>query len=459
MHVLMTGATGLIGSEVGKLLVQNGHEVTVLVRDPARAKANLPFPCRIYKWADANSPIPPDALTPIEAVINLAGENISERWTPERKKRIYDSRIEGTRHLVEALHTSAPLLKVFISGSAIGAYGDRADEVLRETSAFGTGFLPELVRDWEKAAEGIRQGEKAQSIRVAMVRTGIVLARKDGALAKLLPIFNKGLGSSLGDGQQWMSWIHLKDIARIFLFALENQNVSGSINGVAPNPVSNLEFTKSLAGVLHKPKFLPVPKIALRLALGEMSTIALGSQRVSADHLQALGFQFSFTSLREALLDLTVAERAGDHEMAAEQWVDKPVEEVFEFFSNEKNLEELTPPFLNFNIVGKSPGPIQSGTLIDYKLKIHGVSLVWQTRIDEWNVNQKFVDTQLKGPYRKWHHTHTFEKLGSGTLLKDRVFYRLPLGAIGNALAGWRVVGDVSEIFAYRRKKIGEMFG
>ena len=464
MRVLLTGATGLIGREVGKLLVANGHEVRVLSRDPRRAGRDLPFPAMAFEWDSESETFPSEALTGIEGVIHLAGEPIAEgRWTEDKKRKIRDSRVQGTRRLVQALLSRKETdgrtdLKAFVSGSAIGYYGDRDDETLTEASPKGEGFLADLVAEWE-AQPDLLKAALGPAVRVAKVRTGVVFTRRGGALAKMLPVFTRGVGGKLASGQQWMSWIHIEDIARLFVFCLENPGAEGVFNGTAPEPARNDRFTVALSRAVGRPVFLPVPETALKLALGEMASALLGSQRVIPQRAQELGFEFRFPELVPALEDLGGPLKDGQHELVAEQWVPKSPEEVFPYFCNERNLEELTPPFLSFKVMGKSTDAIEEGTLIDYKLKLHGVPFSWRTKIEAWQPVKKFVDTQLKGPYRKWHHTHEFQPLGGGTLLRDRVLFKLPLGILGDTLGGWKVHKDVQQIFTFRRQKIRELFG
>lgn len=460
MRVLMTGATGLIGREIGKILVQKGHHLSVVSRSPARARSVLPFPAQVFEWQGESDVFPAKALEDVDAVIHLAGESVADgRWTEERKKKIRDSRILGTKRLIDAIAKSpeaSARIHTFIAGSAIGFYGDRGDEILTEESSAGSDFLANVVIDWEKEVDAF---DAISNGRSAKIRTGVVLSRHGGAMEKLLPLFQRGLGGRLSNGQQWMSWIHLDDIARLFVFALENEKVSGPMNGTAPEAARNERLTVALARALGRPVFLPVPGTALKIALGEMSQALLGSQRVQPAKALELGFEFSHAELVKALDEICAPLREGQHELLNEQWVNKTPEEIFPYFCSETNLEELTPKFLNFKVLGKSTDEIQQGTLIDYRMSLHGVPLKWRTRIEEWNPGRSFVDLQLSGPYKKWHHTHEFIPMAGGTLMRDRVLYKLPLGWLGDTAAGWKVSHDVGEIFAFRRKKIAEMFG
>jgi uncharacterized protein (TIGR01777 family) len=292
----MSGATGLIGKEIAKRLVAGGHEITALVRDVDRARDALPMGTRLVKWASGDV-VSPEAMEGVDAVINLAGESIAGgRWTAKRKKRIRDSRVLTTRALVNAT-LQHPEVKVFVSGSAVGFYGDRGDGVLDEASSRGSGFLAEVVAEWEAELKAL----DVARVRAVAVRTAVVFSPRGGALEKLLPLFRAGLGGRLGDGRQWMSWIHIDDIARLFVFALENDAARGAVNGSAPQPVRNDQFTRELARALSRPAFLPVPRMALRLALGEMATSVLDSQRVLPRRAEELGFRFEHPEIAEAL--------------------------------------------------------------------------------------------------------------------------------------------------------------
>ena len=294
MKITVTGATGFIGSRLTKSLLEGGHTVHVLAR---RRVAGVPDSVGFSEWKSTNEEPPPESLAGADAVIHLAGEPVAQRWTPEVKKRIRTSRVEGTRQLVNALSTQSRRPAVLVSGSAIGFYGSRGDEVLTEDSDAGDDFLAGVTIEWEHAAELA----EALGIRVVLLRTGLVLGKEGGALAKMLPPFRFGLGGRLGSGKQWMSWIHIDDLIRLVLFCVENAAVRGPVNGTAPQPVTNKQFTRELAAVLHRPAILPVPQFVLRRALGEMANAALGSQRVIPAAAQAAGFQFQYPQLRAAL--------------------------------------------------------------------------------------------------------------------------------------------------------------
>jgi uncharacterized protein (TIGR01777 family) len=459
MKILITGATGLIGNELGRRLAEAGHDLVVVTRRPESAPTELSFPASYFEWKGPTHDFPVDALTGVEGIVHLAGEPIaSGRWTKERKKRIHDSRVTGTEKLVDAVLKSGigrTTLKTFVLGTATGFYGDRADDICDESSTAGEGFLADVVRDWEAKIDPLKQTRA----RTVIVRTGVVWARHGGAIQKMLPIFQSGLGGQLSQGKQWISWIHLDDIARLFQFALENEKATGIVNGVSPEPLRNDRFTIEFARALGKPVSLPVPEPILKFVLGEMSEAVLGSQRVVSTKLPEWGFEFEHPQAVQALQDIGTPLKEGRFEYKAEQWLPRTANEVFPFFSSEKNLEKITPPFIGFRVIGKSDDTIRKGTLIDYKLKIHGVPVRWQTKIEEWDPNRSFVDSQLAGPYKEWVHRHEFIPLAGGVLLRDTILFKLPLGAAGRLLGGWKVSNDVDGIFKYRRKIIGQQFG
>jgi uncharacterized protein len=296
MKIAITGASGFIGRRLMKALAGRGHRLHALSR---HAGTNLPAGVELSVWDPLLGPAPEAALRDADAVLHLAGEPVAQRWTAAAKQRIYDSRVVGTRHLVAGLESCSPRPPVLVCASAIGYYGSRSDEALNEDSLPGTGFLPDVCVAWE------REAAKAEALgmRVTRIRIGLVLDPGGGALKPMLTPFRAGLGGPLGGGRQWMSWIHSSDLAGMFCFALENQ-APPVLNGVAPGAVTNADFTRALAAALHRPAFLPVPKLALRVLFGEMAELLLASQRVSPAAAEAAGFQFQHRELAAALADL-----------------------------------------------------------------------------------------------------------------------------------------------------------
>ncbi len=289
MRVLVSGSRGLIGSELVPALESNGHTVVRLVRGGAPAGA--------IEWLPSGH-IATAALEGVEAVVHLAGETIQGRWTPEKKKAIRESRVEGTRNLVSALSTMARPPQVFVSASAIGYYGDRGTEPLTEEAPGGIDFLAQVARDWEAAAETATQA----GMRAVELRLGVVLSAKGGALGKMLLPFRMGAGGRVGSGRQVWSWIAMDDVIGAILHVLATRALRGPVNVVAPNPVSNAEFTGTLASVLHRPALFPIPEIAVKTLFGEMgTTLLLSSQRVVPAKLEATGYRFKCPDLKPAL--------------------------------------------------------------------------------------------------------------------------------------------------------------
>jgi uncharacterized protein (TIGR01777 family) len=296
MRALVTGATGLIGKHlIGKL-----ENPVVLSRNPDEARRRLGN-IEAHAWNPESGPAPAEALRGVEAVFNLAGEPVFEgRWTDEKKRRIRDSRVAGTRNLVSALAILETRPKVLVSASAVGYYGDRGDQELDETSTPGRDFLAQVCVDWEREA----MAAEPLGIRVVCVRIGIVLAPGGGALATMLTPFRMGIGGRLGSGRQWMPWIHINDMVGLMLHASRNDAIRGPMNAVAPRPVTNLDFTSALAHAVHRPAMLPMPRIALRLALGEVSDILLASERVLPRVAEHSGYVFEHPDLAGALDDV-----------------------------------------------------------------------------------------------------------------------------------------------------------
>ena len=278
MIIAITGGTGFIGSKLREHFPSPEHTLRI---------AGRKTPDRVM-------------LEGADAVIHLAGEPVAQRWNASVKQLILDSRVKGTRDLIAVLKTVKNRPPVLISASAIGFYGDCADDKVTEESSQGPGFLAEVCAQWEQASH-----EAADlGLRVVNPRIGVVLGRDGGALAKMLPAFRMGFGGRLGEGCQWMSWIHIEDLVRLFHFVMENSHVRGAINAVVPNPVTNAEFTAQLARVLSRPAFLPVPAFALRLLFGEMADVMLTGQRVLPARAIQAGFTFSHPELTPALKTL-----------------------------------------------------------------------------------------------------------------------------------------------------------
>lgn len=296
MRILVSGSSGLVGKALCTALTRAGHTVVRLVRSDTALSDQAVY------WDPGRGVLSGDQLAGIDGAIHLAGESIANgRWTPEHKARIRDSRVQGTQLLCERLATCGAPPAFLISASAIGFYGSRGDEILTEDSAPGQGFLAEVCQQWEAKT----QRAAAAGVRVVNLRLGMVLSAEGGALAKMLPVFRLGLGGPLGSGKMWMSWIHLDDLVRAILYCVNTPTVAGPVNALAPNPITNRDFTRTLGALLKRPTFFAVPTPALRLALGEMADeLLLSSARGIPRKLDESGFDFQFGDLESALTDI-----------------------------------------------------------------------------------------------------------------------------------------------------------
>jgi len=300
MKALVTGATGFVGPRLLRLL----DRPVVVSRSPERARSRLGHLAeRFVRWDPAEGPPSPEAFEGIDTVFHLAGESVSAgRWTPAQKARIRDSRVLGTRHLVRGIAQANPRPAVLVSASAVGYYADRGEEPLPESAQPGNDFLARTCVEWEQEANAATE----LGVRVVTARTGIVLGVGGGALEKMLTPFRLGAGGPLGSGRQWMPWIHVADLARLFVHAAEHQapEIAGPMNAVAPNPVRNSEFTRALGRAVHRPAFMPAPYFGLRLIFGEFAQVLFASQRVVPQVALDTGFVFQYPEIAAALREI-----------------------------------------------------------------------------------------------------------------------------------------------------------
>ena len=295
MKLIVTGGTGFIGRALCQTLEHDGHEVVILTRS---CGAQVQGRQRLVSWAPPAPGPWQREIDGADGIVHLAGESVvAKRWSAEQKRRITDSRIGSTIAVVEAIRQAARKPAALVSASAIGYYGPRGDEPLREDAPPGSDFLAQVCRQWEQAA----QGAEALGVRVVRLRIGMVLAPDGGALAKMLLPFKLGLGGPLGSGRQWVSWIHRDDVAGLIRWALRETRVKGVVNATAPSPVTMREFARALGGALHRPAVLPVPGVAIRLLMGEVAELLLSGQRVLPDAATRFGFQFAYPLLADAL--------------------------------------------------------------------------------------------------------------------------------------------------------------
>ncbi len=298
MKVLITGGTGLIGTRLAQALTKRGDVPVVLSRDRARAKKALGEGVEVIEGNPAHEGKWTKTLSSCQAVVNLAGEPVfGRRWNDRQIERLRDSRIESTKHLVQAIAAAEPRPKVLVNASAIGFYGDAPEGEVNETSSSGDDVMARLCVDWEKAAEEV----EAHGVRLVIVRIGVVLDRDGGAIKQMVTPFKLGVGGPVGSGKQWVSWIHLDDLVGVFLAALDNETFQGRINGTAPHPVRNKEFSQCLAAALHRPCFLPMPAFMLRLIYGEVAFLVITGQQVMPSRADELGFSFKHPTCQSAM--------------------------------------------------------------------------------------------------------------------------------------------------------------
>ena len=476
MNVFVTGATGFIGRALVLRLLGGGHTVSAWVRSVEHARSRLGVETELIPMAGGDAVLEA-AVSRADAIVNLAGEPIvAGRWTLARKRALVESRVALTSRLVAAIQRATVRPRVLVSGSAIGLYGDRGSETLDEASREGGDFLASLCSRWESAA----LDAQALGVRVALIRTGIVLGPEGGALQKMLPLFRAGGGGRLGSGRQFMSWIHLRDLVEMFATAVTDSRWHGAFNGVTPSPVDNRTFTSALGRALRRPAFLPAPAPALRVLLGEASQVLLGSQRVLPLRALALGFRFRFDTLDGALRAIVssdatsierlsptspvpvaasayLARRRPTHLLRHVTRIAAPLEETFAFFSRAGNLGLLTPPAMGFQITA-SPSSMREGAVIDYAIRLGPVPLSWRTVIEKWDPGRVFVDSQARGPYRCWWHEHHFRRDGEATLMEDRVYFAAPFGPIGRLANRLFIQSQLRRIFAYRAEAIALRF-
>ena len=479
MRVLVTGATGFIGRALVPVLQREGHTVVAWARSEARARARLGADVETIAAASGLSGLT-TAVEGCEAVVNLAGEPlIGWRWTASRRRRLRGSRVAFTEKIARALAAARQRPRVLVSGSAVGYYGDRAGEILTEDSARGTGFLADLCRDWEAAA----QAAESSGLRVVLIRTGVVLGRDGGALAQMLPPFRLGLGGPIGPGRQYLPWIHLHDLVGIIAAAMVDDRMRGPINGVGPGPVTSRDFAKALGSALGRPAVLPTPVLALRVIFGQASEVLLASQRAVPAALGRFGFSFAFPTLDQALANVLggvpvdigplsgpidagasdagreyLDTRRPTRELRMTTTVRAGLDETFSFFSKAENLGLLTPSSMKFSLEGPPPA-IGENTTLDYRLRVGPVPVAWRSRIVNWTPGSGFVDFQEKGPYRSWWHAHTFRAAGASTMMEDRVCYAPPLGPLGRAAGALVIAPTLRRIFRYRADVIRLRFG
>jgi len=463
MKLLLTGASGFIGQAVISKLMIDGHELVLLSRSPSKLEKRYGNLHTCYFWDALSGPPDKKIFDGIDGIINLMGEGVAnKRWTKKQKQKIADTRVKGTQYLMDGAKKYATHLQVVVSASAIGYYDHLQDKIIDESSPASNNFLGQLCQNWETAAKTINEFKE---VRTVIFRMGVVLGQGGGAMAKMTRPFLLGVGGKLGTGKQWMNWIHREDLACLIANSFKSKSFTGTYNAVSPQNIQNREFTKVLGTLLKRPTFFQVPSFVIRILLGEFSVEVLNGQKIVSNRLEKTGFVFKYPSIGNALESVLfikyihhLGKKVRCFRFKCEQYLMHSPEKVFGFFSDAHNLEKITPPFLKFSVRSQSTPQIENGTLFNYKLKIRGIPVRWCSLIIDWKPIKSFIDTQLKGPYRVWHHTHRFSPYLDGTLIEDEVYYALPNIPFIHTLLGWYIAQDVTKIFQFRKKEIEKFF-
>jgi len=467
LRVLIAGATGFIGRALVPRLQCDGHAVVAWVRSETRALDLLGADVDIVSTSAGHDALVA-ALSHCDAVVNITGETLlARRWTPARRAELRASRIDVTTQLVSAIEAASPRPRVLISGSAVGFYGDRGDDVLDETSSPRDDFLSQLCRDWEAAAERAT----TLGLRVVRLRTGVVIGRAGGALSQMLPPFKAGVGGPVGSGRQYFPWIHLHDLVNLIAVAIQDERYIGAVNAVAPDVVTSRTFARALGRALRRPAILPTPTFVLRGVFGEAAVVVLGSQRVEPEAARSNGFVWKFPSLDAALRDVVRNEtvkiaRLGAPPSAAPNAtymltistsVSAPVDEVFAFFAKPANLGLMMPAAMQFHIVGPAP-VLSENASVECRARLGPLAIRWRSRIVAWDPPRSFAAAQDPSPYRVWHHEHVLVSQRGVTTLEDRVYYALPLGVLAGVLNQVFVARSLRALFRFRADVLGLRF-
>ena len=473
MKIAMTGATGFIGRKLCLALQRRGHTVVALVRNEVAAASLLGAEATLVPIGE--EPALRRAIGSADAVVNLAGAPIAQPWTKARRKRIVDSRIGVTRRVVDAIDAARNKPRVLVSASAVGVYGDRSDTRLSEEATPGKGFAAELCLDWEAEA---RRAE-ASGVRTVIPRIGVVLGEDGGALPGLSKVIQSRLGAILGSGDQYVPIIHVEDLVRLLVTAIEDPRYEGIFNATAPEPATHRQLMNALADRLGRGRpRLRVPAAIVRTLGGEATSIVLASQRAVPTRALQLGFEFDHPDLEACMagllddrgLELGPADMlpswdylAGEtprYRLRAISVVDAPRDEVCEFFARPENLGVMTPRSMQFEILDSTDARTRTGSEFRYRIRLHGVPMPWKTRIETFEAPERFVDVQLTGPYRHWLHEHRFEALpDSRTRVTDTVWYVPRFGIFGRIAHALFVRADLRRVFGFRARAMALRFG
>ena len=479
MNILIVGATGFIGKALVSFLKGRGHVLTALVRDVNKAAEQLGTDVKLISFGSNDRELITE-FEDSEVILNLTGRPLApSRWTKAKKKDFFDSRVGVTKRIVSIMRECKNPPSVLVSASAVGYYGNRFDEEITESSKKGEGFLSDLCDLWEKTAFEAEDFDT----RVCALRIGVVLGREGGFLKQLSLPFEMGIGSYIGSGNQWVSWIHYLDLLRIIDLSINDESISGPINCTSPRPVTSKKFAKSLAFILGAKILIGLPRLCLKLVFGEGEKVLTSSQKAYPTLLQEKEFQFDHgdlvCALKEECSPKTVnitsvnnREKYPDDsaenvpELSRAQYkietsvkLEVGSEQAFDFFSSPLNLGLATPDWMDFHIT-ESPSDMNKGSEFEYKINLGPFPIKWRTEIIEWAPDDLFVDYQKKGPYSLWWHQHRIITEGvSACRMEDKVFYRVPGWILGRIAHKYIIKGILVRIFAYRRKVIQMRFG
>ncbi len=479
MRIFITGATGLVGRALTLRLRRDGHTVVAWSRSAKRVAE------RLGGEAEAASGTADDmarAIDGCDAVVALAGEPVLPgRWTDQKKAALRKSRVDLNRTVVDGVLQAKHRPHTILSASAVGFYGDTGTGIVTEDSPRGEGFLAELCADWE----GVFHRASEAGVRVVNGRIGIVLARDGGALAQLLPLTRLGLGGPVGHGRQGLPWIHLDDLIEAMVFLLESKTLSGPVNLVGPRSVKQRDFARALGAAVGMPAIAPAPAFAMHLLLGEAASALLEGQFVQPAVLEQAGFAFRFAELSGALDDIVRRDAATvtpfsklldvdagldwlrghppTHELTAQRDVPVPIDAVWSFFSDARNLAALSPADKSLVLDPQMP-KMQVGARFTHHMQLGPVQLPWAGEVVAWEPGRRFVDIQRRGPFGAWWHEHAFEPITlvdgtQGTRLHDRVLFASPLGPIGRIATALFVRTQLLDLFAFRDGALRLRFG
>jgi len=479
MRVFITGATGLVGRALTLRLRREGHTVVAWSRSERRVAQRLGGEAEA---ASGDQAALAQAVDGCDAVVALAGEPVLPgRWTGRRKAALRSSRVDLNHRLVEAILGATHRPTTVVAASAVGFYGHTSTTPVSEEAPAGKGFLADLCQDWEAA---FRPAQEA-GVRVVWGRIGIVLARGGGALGPLLPLTRLGLGGPLGSGTQGIAWIHLHDLVEAIVLALNTPTLSGPVNMVGPTSAAQRDFAQAIGRAVGMPAITPAPAFAMRTLLGEAATALLEGQYVAPAKLAAFGFRHAFTDLDQALEDVTSTDAAEvrsfsgipdvdagldwlrahppSNELVSKRQVPAPIDEVWDFFKDARNLAALSPADSGLTLDPDLPA-MSEGVRFTHQVALGPLQIPWEGEIAAWEPHKRFVDIQRRGPFSCWWHEHSFASVqlpdgSQGTELSDRVLFKSPLGPLGTLATALFVRGQLLDMFAFRDHALRLRFG